>query len=76
MAKSKEPTVVGRKIVEVRRMTQAEADAEGWDRPRECVVLVLDNGDTLFPSQDGEGNGPGVLFGKDKKGEGFYVFGR
>ena len=28
-----------------------------------CLVIVLGNGDRIFPSRDSEGNGPGVFFG-------------
>lgn len=28
-----------------------------------CLVIVLGNGDRIFPSRDYEGNGPGVFFG-------------
>lgn len=65
----------GRKIVDVRRMTQAEMDREGWqDYHRKPTVLVLDDGTVLYPSQDEEGNGPGALFGHSPKDGAFYVF--
>ncbi len=63
--------LVGRKIVEVRAMTRAELSAQGWTvypHHAEPVVLVLDDGTCLFPSQDEEGNGPGVIFGQDGQG--------
>lgn len=34
-----------------------------------CVVIVLGNGDRIFPSRDYEGNGPGVFFGLTKDGK-------
>lgn len=52
--------LVGRKIVGVRYMGADEAEGLGWhDR---SIVLVLDDGTQLFPSQDEEGNGAGALF--------------
>jgi hypothetical protein len=63
--------LIGRRIVEVRAMTRAELDAQGWQvypHHAEPVVLVLDDGTRLFPSQDEEGNGPGALFGQDSQG--------
>ena len=65
----------GRTIREVRRMTPAELNAEGWHPSAyDCpTVLVLDDGTRLFPSQDAEGNGPGVLFGTDPTGKSFLI---
>jgi len=61
--------IVDKKIVELRYMTDMEMDAEAWDpnfrRPK---VLVLDDGTVIYPSQDDEGNGPGVLFGRTVSG--------
>jgi hypothetical protein len=52
--------LVGRKIQEVRYMTEKEADDMGWcDRP---VVILLDDGTMLWPSKDDEGNAAGVIF--------------
>lgn len=62
--------IEGRTITEVRRMTKAELDEQGWDDPwGRSVVLVLDDGTRLFPSIDDEGNGPGTLFGADAEGD-------
>ena len=52
--------LVGRTITAVHYLPPGERDQMMWDRS--CVVLVLDDGNTLLPSQDDEGNGPGVLF--------------
>lgn len=70
-----EQEVVGRTIVEVRPMTDAELQEEGWEDWNEVpAALVLDDGTVLYPSRDTEGNGPGALFGI--KGEqGFLLFG-
>jgi len=65
---------VGRKITEVRHMTQKEAEAVGFDSPDCAIVMVLDNGLLMFPQQDPEGNGPGVLCYQNAKGDGGIVF--
>jgi len=59
-------TVVGKRIVDVRAMTQNEMQQEGWSVPyrgARPVVMVLDDGTRLYASQDEEGNGPGAMFG-------------
>lgn len=66
--------LIGRKIVDVRPMTAFEQNQEGWEtRHKATRVLVLDNGDKIYPSSDDEGNDAGTLFGMDKKGKTFYV---
>lgn len=58
--------MIGKTIKNVRPMTDAELDAEGWTPSRahgRPTVLVLEDGTTLYPSRDPEGNGPGALFG-------------
>jgi hypothetical protein len=61
----------GRKIVDARYMTQKEADQMGWySRP---LVLILDDGNLLYPSADDEGNDGGALFTNDKDNNGFPV---
>jgi hypothetical protein len=63
------PPLEGRTIVAVRKMRAAEAKREGWrlDTAHGAPpVLVLDDGQTIYPSQDDEGNGPGALFGAYK----------
>src|SRR5690606_5804435 len=52
--------LIGRKITAVRYMTKEEC--QGFDWYDSAVVLVLDNGVELIPSQDDEGNGPGAIF--------------
>jgi len=52
--------LAGRKIVKVRIMTEDEMEDIGWYA--RSVVLHLDDGNLLFPSQDDEGNGPGAIF--------------
>jgi hypothetical protein len=57
--------LLGRKIVAVRYMTEKEAQDLDWcERP---VVMQLDDGNIIYPSQDDEGNGPGALFTNDEK---------
>ena len=52
--------LLNRKIVDVRYLTTEEMEYLGWyDR---CVVIHLDDGNMIYPSQDDEGNGAGALF--------------
>ena len=52
--------LIGRRIILVRYMTQEEADDVGWmSRP---VVLVLDDGNLIYPASDDEGNDGGALY--------------
>lgn len=68
-------TLVGRRITEVRPMTAAEVEAEGWYETIHGVptALVLDDGTVLYPSQDPEGNGGGALFGVGSDGLNFAL---
>lgn len=60
-------TILGQKITQVREMTAKEKEEEGWsDWPGKVLVIELENGTKLFPSRDGEGNGPGVMFARHK----------
>jgi len=60
--------IIGKKVIEVRPMTKAELQAEGWNHSNEIPsVIVLENGVKLYPSQDSEGNGGGCLFGSFKQ---------
>lgn len=50
----------GRRIVHVRYMRHEEADSLGWhSRP---VVLVLDDGNLIYPAADDEGNDGGAFY--------------
>jgi hypothetical protein len=72
------PELVGRTIREVRKMTRDELAAEYW-HPRageHPVIVVLDDGTTLYASCDSEGNGPGALFGTDGQGRSFRLVAR
>ena len=51
--------LAGRTIADVRWLTDAEAKRRGWRAT--CPVLILDDGTTLIPSVDDEGNQAGVL---------------
>ena len=55
----------GKKIVKVRYISEEEMEALGWYS--RCVVMELDDGNLVFPSQDDEGNGAGALFTNDKQ---------
>jgi hypothetical protein len=56
--------LVGRTIVKAEYMDEDEQRAHGWhSRP---VILYLDNGSRIYPSQDDEGNDGGSLFGTDQ----------
>jgi hypothetical protein len=58
-------TLLNRKIVEVRYLTESESEDMGWGG--ECgISFTLDNGQYCILSSDDEGNSPGSLFyGKD-----------
>ncbi len=52
--------LIGRKITAVRVMTDEERAVSGWGGSP--LVLVLDDGNEIWASQDDEGNGPGAIF--------------
>ena len=55
--------ILGAEIMNIRKMTEEEAEAEGWDLCHDgCKVIELDNGMNLYPSKDYEGNGAGAFF--------------
>ena len=56
--------LVGRKIVRVRYMTVPEMEDMGWYS--RCVVMILDDGNIIYPSKDDEGNDAGSIFTMDK----------
>jgi hypothetical protein len=62
--------IVGSKIVAVRPMTDK---FEFGSRHGSPMVLELDNGQAIYALADEEGNGPGTLVGRTRKGESFYV---
>lgn len=52
--------LLGRKIVSVDYMTEADSEEMGWSQ--RGLVLTLDNGEQIIPSSDDEGNNAGALF--------------
>lgn len=56
--------LVGRTITDVRILTDEDMEACGWKSGLGDVAFefVLDDGRSLCPSQDTEGNGPGFVF--------------
>jgi hypothetical protein len=58
--------LVGKKIIEVRQMTEEEVEYEGWPGAGDDTVLVLDDGTRVYASCDPEGNMPGALFVRPK----------
>ena len=62
--------LIGKKIVGIRYQTKKEMEDEYWDK--RSVVIELDDGSLLYPSQDEEGNGAGEIFMK-KKDKSYYV---
>lgn len=52
--------LLNRKIVGVRYLLDEEMESLGWDD--RTIVLILDDGNMIFPSCDDEGNCAGALF--------------
>jgi hypothetical protein len=67
--------IVGKKIKKIRKMTQSELDFHGWEDRGHTFAIVLEDNTLIYPSQDGEGNGPGVIFidAKGNKKDGYYL---
>ena len=57
--KQAEQVLLGRTIVKVRYMTEAECNEQIWSH--RAIVLELDNGVLVYPSRDDEGNDAGAL---------------
>ena len=57
-------SLVGRTITEVRVLTDDDMEQCGWESGFGAVAFefVLDDGRTLVPSSDPEGNSPGHVF--------------
>ena len=71
-----EAKFTNQKIKCIRPMTKEEYEFEGWDGSTHAQVIELTNGILIYASKDGEGNAPGVLFGRNSKGkaqQGFYI---
>jgi hypothetical protein len=52
--------LVGKMVVSVKYLTNADMKAFGWYRS--AVVITFSDGTTLIPSADDEGNDAGALF--------------
>jgi len=52
--------LLNRKIVDVRYLTDEEMENLGWYQ--KSIVMVLDDGNMIYPSSDDEGNNAGALF--------------
>ena len=63
--------LLNRRIVEVRYLNREECDQLGWGRA--SVVLVLDDGTTVYAARDAEGNDAGALHGVSKSGVEFVL---
>jgi hypothetical protein len=63
----KQLSIEGQTIKWIRKMTDIEMKAEGWDEENGFtpICIVLSNGIILYASCDPEGNGPGMIFGSD-----------
>lgn len=59
--------LVGRRTIAARYLTDAECNQQGWHRS--TIMLVLDNGMTIVPMSDDEGNDAGSLMVLDHLGE-------
>ncbi len=59
--------IIGHKIVAIRKTTAEEREQQYWSA--NGIVLVLDNGVSLLPVTDEEGNEPGrLLVGNNSTG--------
>lgn len=66
--------LVGRKIIQIRRMTKDEMDNFGWySNP---IIIRLDNGAAIIPMRDDEGNDGGAMEFIDWEGNSKTLFTR
>ena len=63
--------LLNRRIVEVRYLTPDECRRQMWSFTG--VVMVLDDGTTVYPARDGEGNDAGALHGVAGDGTEFVL---
>lgn len=61
-----EETLVGKKIVGVRFLSDEEMEGNGWYKRPLC--FILDDGTICVVAADDEGNNGGALFTNDKNG--------
>jgi hypothetical protein len=73
-AETVDDSMIGSTIIDIRPMTKAEMDKEGWRKREIPMVLVLSSGTILYPSMDTEGNDAGALFGMTSDGISFGVY--
>lgn len=73
-AETVDDSMIGSTIIDIRPMTKAEMNKEGWRKREIPMVLVLSSGTILYPSQDTEGNDAGALFGMTSDGISFGVY--
>lgn len=57
-------SLIGKKIKEIRPLTENECKMFAWDFQYEhmALVIIFTDGTCIIPSQDPEGNGAGHLF--------------
>ena len=63
--------LLNRRIVEVRYLTPDECQRQMWSFTG--VAMVLDDGTTLYPARDAEGNDAGALHGVAGDGRDFVL---
>jgi hypothetical protein len=63
--------LLGRRIVTARYLNPDECRHLMWSHT--AVVMVLDNGTTVYAARDGEGNDAGALHGVTRSGEEFVL---
>ena len=56
-------TVVGKRVTEVRAMTDDEREEMAWGHhdPAQALIVFFEDGTAWVPMQDPEGNGPGFV---------------
>ena len=75
MTKTKVAYPVGLTVKDVRMMTKAELETEGWEDyyGGYPVAIVFDDNSIIYASSDPEGNNSGCIFGVTSKGETIIV---
>jgi hypothetical protein len=74
MNKIKVPDYIGLKITGEREMTQEELDKWDWlETGGTNKVLILEDGSTIIPMMDSEGNGLGQLVREMPDGNQHYI---
>ena len=63
--------LLNRRIVEVRYLNPDECQQLMWNHTG--VIFILDDGTTVYPARDAEGNDAGALHGISGSGEGFVL---